>query len=130
MGVLDDLREVLSSPREEHGALVREIAGRGSGKALAWKDAIEHLPPYRNDFIGHAGFLSDEHYQKTAPLFEASTLALMEQMSQIDQQLRVCSLNEEGVALALQGLTHSSEESIPSHPDVDPGECYLVRADG
>jgi len=130
MGVLDDLREVLSSPREEHGALVREIAGRGSGKALAWKDAIEHLPPYRNDFIGHAGFLSDEHYHKTAPLFEASTLALMEQMSQIDQQLRVCSLNEEGVALALQGLTHSSEESIPSHPDVDPGECYLVRPDG
>ncbi|MDE0960134.1 MAG: tetratricopeptide repeat protein [Planctomycetota bacterium] len=130
MGILEDLREVLSTARPEHGELVREIAGRGSGKALAWKDAIEHLPPYRNDFIGHAGFLSDDHYQKTAPLFEASTLALMEQMSQLDQQLRVCSLSEEGVAITLQGLTGSTEDSLPSHPDVDPGECYLVRPDG
>ncbi|HIC22533.1 MAG TPA: hypothetical protein EYO84_03830, partial [Planctomycetes bacterium] len=87
-GMLDDLREMLTSPRLEYGQLVKELAGRGSGKALPWKDAIEHLPPYRNDFIGHAGFLSDDHYQKTAPLFEQASAALLKQMEQWSQELR------------------------------------------
>jgi len=130
LGVLEDLRELLCTPRLEHGQLVREIAGRGSGKELAWKDAIEHLPPYRNDFIGHAGFLADDHYQKVAPLFEASTVALMEQLAQLDQQLFVSSLEEEGVALSLSGVSGSSTSPVIDDPDLDPGECYLARSSG
>lgn len=130
MGLLDDLRELLCSPQLEHGQLVKEIAGRGSAKPMAWKDTIEHLPPYRNDFIGHAGFLSDDHYEKTAPLFEASTLVLMRQLGQLDQQLRVSTTTEEGVAQRLQGLVDVEGDPIKAHEDVEPGECYLVRPDG
>lgn len=129
-GLLDDLREMLTSPRLEYGQLVKEIAGRGGGKALPFNEAIEHLPPYRNDFIGHAGFLADDHYEKTAPLFEESTSALLDQMGQWSQELRAHSLSEEGVALQLQGL--GDPQPAPQAPpqEVGPGECYLSRPDG
>ncbi len=129
-GLLDDLREMLISPQAEHGRLVKEVAGRGSGKALPFKDAIEHLPPYRNDFIGHAGFLADDHYEKTAPLFEESSNALLDQMGQWSQELRVHSLEEEGVALQLQGLGEPRPAAQAPPSEVEPGECYLVRPDG
>ena len=129
-GMLDDLREMLTSPRLEYGQLVKELAGRGSGKALPWKDAIEHLPPYRNDFIGHAGFLSDDHYQKTAPLFEQASAALLEQMEQWSQELRVHDLAEEGVALKLQGFETAQPAQQAPPQEVDPGECYISRPDG
>lgn len=61
IGVLEDLRQVLETPREEYTAMVKAITGRGGNKPQRWIDALEHLPPYRNDFIGHAGFLTDEH---------------------------------------------------------------------
>ncbi|MEM7165960.1 MAG: tetratricopeptide repeat protein [Planctomycetota bacterium] len=35
----------------------------------AWGALLELLPSYRNDFIGHAGILPDEHYEQYSPLF-------------------------------------------------------------
>ncbi|MGE4618298.1 MAG: tetratricopeptide repeat protein, partial [Planctomycetota bacterium] len=129
-GLLEDLRQMLTAPRLEYGQLVKEVAGRGSGRALPWKDTIEHLPPYRNDFIGHAGFLSDDHYEKTAPLFEAATNALLEQLGQMEQELRVHSLTEEGVILQLQGLEDASPTAGVPPVSVAPGDCYISRPDG
>ncbi|MDG1454885.1 MAG: hypothetical protein P8R38_01640, partial [Planctomycetota bacterium] len=129
VGVLEDLRQVLETPREEYTAMVKAITGRGGNKPQRWIDALEHLPPYRNDFIGHAGFLTDEHYENKSPLFDGVVKVVIESMSQLDQHLKVHALENAGSSLALQGSAAiSCDQGIPE--GIQPGECYLTRSSG
>ena len=129
IGVLEDLRQVLETPREEYTAMVKAITGRGGNKPQRWVDALEHLPPYRNDFIGHAGFLTDEHYENKSPLFDGVVKAVIESMSQLDQHLKVHALENAGTSLDLQGSAAiSSEQEVPE--GIQPGECFLTRSSG
>lgn len=129
IGILEDLRQVLETPREEYTAMVKAITGRGGNKPQRWIDALEHLPPYRNDFIGHAGFLTDEHYENKSPLFDGVVKAVIESMSQLDQHLKVHALENSGTSLDLQGSAAiSSEQEVPE--GIQPGECFLTRSTG
>ncbi|MAJ28184.1 hypothetical protein CBD41_02030, partial [bacterium TMED181] len=130
LGILEDLREVLETPRDEYTAMVKAVTGRGGNKPQRWVDALEHLPPYRNDFIGHAGYLADDHYQEKAPLFDAVVTAILEEMAKADQTLQARSLEDADQSLSLQGIGSAQvgEGEIPEK--VQPGECYLVRSSG
>ncbi|MFL2858415.1 MAG: tetratricopeptide repeat protein [Planctomycetota bacterium] len=130
LGILEDLKQILETPREEYTAMVKAISGRGGTKPQRWIDALEHLPHYRNDFIGHAGFLADDHYEEKAPLFDAVVTAILEEMARVDQTLQARSLENADQSLSLQGSGEAEEGSGAIPEKVQPGECYLTRSSG
>ena len=130
LGILEDLKQILETPREEYTAMVKAISGRGGTKPQRWIDALEHLPHYRNDFIGHAGFLADDHYEEKAPLFDAVVTAILEEMARVDQTLQARSLENVDQSHSLQGSGEAEEGSGAIPEKVQPGECYLTRSSG
>jgi len=130
LGILEDLKQILEAPREEYTAMVKAISGRGGTKPQRWIDALEHLPHYRNDFIGHAGFLADDHYEEKAPLFDAVVTAILEEMARVDQNLQARSLENADQSLSLQGSGEAEEGNGEIPEKVQPGECYLTRSSG
>ena len=127
-GLLAGLRTLLTEERQEHGELLAAMKDEGSTGPCAVTQLLEKLPSYRNNFIGHAGYLSDEHYDRLAPAFRRSAEALLVQTEQAAHRLQVVAARGAELRLIdLDGADPRDLGAVDEPPEITGAEvCFLV----
>lgn len=126
--LLAGLRTLLTEPCEEHGELLAAMNDEPATGPCPATSLFEKLPAYRNNFIGHAGYLSDEHYDRLSPAFRKSAEALLVQTEKAAHRLQVVAARGQELHLIdLDGANARDLGKVQQPPELTGAEvCFLV----
>ncbi|MEE8143022.1 MAG: hypothetical protein V3T77_07980, partial [Planctomycetota bacterium] len=114
-----ELHAALRSPQQDHVAPT---------SSRPWHKLFEQLPSYRNDFIGHSGYVGDQHFQRFGPLLHAAGEALLAEAGLNCHPVRLCRPLQEGFQILEYpgGVQETVATHVPLPEGAEAMTCYLA----